>query len=134
MELLQHLHIQERQARGVALYLGLTKGLKKVRAEVSLAAWAYNLKRALAVLGLDQLLAALRQAGKAGEKAGAKAVASGKSNTGKAKIRPVIHPTLWERWRRNRRAPLACGACRRPLRHFVFRTGSERRASLALVA
>ena len=35
----------------------LVKGLKKVRAEVSLAAWTYNLKRALAVLGLKKLMA-----------------------------------------------------------------------------
>jgi transposase len=34
----------------------LVKGLKKVRAEVNLAAWAYNLKRALAVLGMKKLL------------------------------------------------------------------------------
>ena len=39
----------------------LVKGLKKVRAEVSLAAWAYNLKRALAVLGLEKLLAAIQK-------------------------------------------------------------------------
>ena len=37
----------------------LVKGLQKVRAEVSLAHWAYNLKRALAVVGLRKLLAAL---------------------------------------------------------------------------
>ncbi|MBC7853179.1 MAG: IS1182 family transposase, partial [Pirellulaceae bacterium] len=37
----------------------LVKGLKKVRAEVSLATLAYNLKRALAVLGLEKLLAGL---------------------------------------------------------------------------
>lgn len=39
----------------------LVRGLKKVGAEVSLAHFAYNLKRALAVLGLDKLLAALRK-------------------------------------------------------------------------
>jgi transposase len=38
----------------------LLKGLRKVRAEVSLAHWAYNLKRALAVVGLAKLLQALR--------------------------------------------------------------------------
>ncbi|MGH9649227.1 MAG: IS1182 family transposase [Terriglobales bacterium] len=52
----------------------LVKGLKKVRAEVSLAHFAYNLKRALAVLGLGKLLAAVgkmaRPAGSAREKAG----------------------------------------------------------------
>jgi transposase len=48
----------------------LLKGLQKVRAEVSLAHWAYNLKRALAVVGLDQLLRALRSpAGPAGTSA-----------------------------------------------------------------
>lgn len=41
--------------------------MKKVRAEVSLAAWAYNLKRALAVLGLEKLLAAVgKRTGSAG--------------------------------------------------------------------
>jgi transposase len=39
----------------------LVRGLQKVGAEVSLAHFAYNLKRALAVLGLDKLLAALRK-------------------------------------------------------------------------
>ena len=39
----------------------LLRGLQKVGAEVSLAHFAYNLKRALAVLGLDKLLAALRK-------------------------------------------------------------------------
>ena len=39
----------------------LVKGLKKVRAEVSLATLAYNLKRALAVLGLEKLLAGVRK-------------------------------------------------------------------------
>lgn len=37
----------------------LVKGLKKVRAEVSLAGLAYNLKRAVAVLGVSGLLAGL---------------------------------------------------------------------------
>jgi transposase len=37
----------------------LVRGLTKVGAEVSLAHFAYNLKRALAVLGVDKLLAAL---------------------------------------------------------------------------
>ena len=45
----------------------LVKGLKKVRAEASLAAWAYNLRRALAVLGVERLLAAVKKlAGHAG--------------------------------------------------------------------
>ena len=35
--------------------------MKQVRAEVSLATLAYNLKRALAVLGLEKLLAAVRK-------------------------------------------------------------------------
>jgi transposase len=39
----------------------LVKGLKKVRAEVSLAGLAYNLKRALAVLGVSGLLAGLEK-------------------------------------------------------------------------
>lgn len=39
----------------------LVRGLAKVGAEVSLAQFAYNLKRALTVLGLDKLLAALRK-------------------------------------------------------------------------
>ena len=39
----------------------LVRGLKKVGAEVSLAHFAYNLKRALAVLGVAKLLAALRR-------------------------------------------------------------------------
>lgn len=39
----------------------LVRGLKKVGAEVSLAHFAYNLKRALAVLGMSKLLAALRR-------------------------------------------------------------------------
>ena len=38
----------------------LVRGLKKVTAEVNLAHFAYNLKRALAVLGVAKLLAALR--------------------------------------------------------------------------
>jgi hypothetical protein len=37
----------------------LVKGLKQVRAEVSLATLAYNLKRAVAVVGLERLLAGL---------------------------------------------------------------------------
>jgi transposase len=41
----------------------LLKGLKKVRAEVSLAHFVYNLKRALNVLGLEKLLQALRRPG-----------------------------------------------------------------------
>ena len=39
----------------------LVRGLKKVGAEVSLAHFAYNLKRALAVLGVAKLLAVLRR-------------------------------------------------------------------------
>lgn len=42
----------------------LVRGLQKVQAEVSLAHFAYNLKRALAVVGLDKLLAALRKKSK----------------------------------------------------------------------
>ena len=38
----------------------LLKGLKKVGAEISLVHWAYNFKRALAVLGLQKLLQALK--------------------------------------------------------------------------
>lgn len=38
----------------------LVRGTTKVGAEVSLAHWAYNLKRALSVLGLEKLLAALQ--------------------------------------------------------------------------
>jgi transposase len=37
----------------------LVKGVERVRAELSLATWAYNFKRALAVLGMAQLLEAL---------------------------------------------------------------------------
>ena len=79
------------------------------------------MKRALAVLGLDQLLAALRKVGKADEKAGAKAVASGTLINGTAKIRPGRHPALWEGWRRNRRAPFAYRTCPQPsLAAFCF--------------
>jgi hypothetical protein len=39
----------------------LVRGKVKVSAEVSLAQFAYNLKRALAVVGLERLLVALRQ-------------------------------------------------------------------------
>lgn len=39
----------------------LLKGLEKVRAEASLATWAYNFKRALAVVGLDKLLEAVKK-------------------------------------------------------------------------
>jgi transposase len=42
----------------------LVFGIQRVAAEVSLAHFAYNLKRALAVVGLDKLLAALKQRGK----------------------------------------------------------------------
>ena len=51
----------------------LVKGLKKVGAEVSLAHWAYNLKRALAVVGLEKLLAAVKNlvAGAGGGRASA---------------------------------------------------------------
>ena len=52
----------------------LVKGLKKVRAEVSLAAWAYNLKRALAVLGLKKLLAVVQKTVAATVPIGVKAV------------------------------------------------------------
>jgi hypothetical protein len=38
----------------------LLKGLKKVQAEVSLVHFAYNLKRALAVVGFNELLDALK--------------------------------------------------------------------------
>jgi len=45
----------------------LLKGLKKVRAELNLAHFAYNLKRALKVIGLEKLLEALKKArGKVG--------------------------------------------------------------------
>jgi hypothetical protein len=45
----------------------LLKGLKKVRAELNLAHFAYNLKRALKVVGLEKLLEALNKArGKVG--------------------------------------------------------------------
>ena len=40
----------------------LVKGLKKVGAEVSLVHFAYNLKRALAVLGLEKLMQACKNA------------------------------------------------------------------------
>lgn len=39
----------------------LLRGLKKVRAEVNLAHFAYNLKRALKVLGLEKLMEALKR-------------------------------------------------------------------------
>ena len=70
----------------------LVKGLKKVRAEVSLAHFAYNLKRALAVLGLEKLLAAVRKmvpaAGSSGETAGGCAQErSGRSANGAERIR-----------------------------------------------
>jgi transposase len=41
----------------------LVRGLRKVRAEVSLAHLAYNIKRVLATLGADELLAILRSSG-----------------------------------------------------------------------
>ena len=76
----------------------LVKGLKKVRAEASLAAWAYNLRRALAVLGVEKLLAAIRKmAGTAGsprEKAGACVRGLGK------------RPMLWSDWSRRGGAAL----------------------------
>ena len=39
----------------------LVKGLKKVGAEISLIHFAYNLKRVLAVIGLQKLLAACKK-------------------------------------------------------------------------
>lgn len=47
----------------------LVCGLPKVNAEVSLAHFAYNLKRALAIVGLEKLLAALREAKTAADRA-----------------------------------------------------------------
>jgi hypothetical protein len=38
----------------------LTRGLEKVRAEFSLTALAYNLRRALNILGMDRMMAAVR--------------------------------------------------------------------------
>ena len=38
----------------------LMRGLEKVRAEFSLTALAYNLRRALNILGIDTMMAALR--------------------------------------------------------------------------
>jgi transposase len=54
----------------------LVKGLKKVRAEVSLAAWAYNLRRALAVRGWEKLLAAIRKMAQSNSSMSAKAAES----------------------------------------------------------
>jgi hypothetical protein len=47
----------------------LVRGKMKVGAEVSLAHWGYNLKRALAVVGLEKLLAALKNFKPAGRSA-----------------------------------------------------------------
>jgi len=41
----------------------LLRGIKKVRAEVSLAHWAYNFKRLVNLLGFEKLMAALRRFG-----------------------------------------------------------------------
>jgi two-component SAPR family response regulator len=38
----------------------LTRGLDKVRAEFSLTALVYNLRRALNILGVEKLMAAVR--------------------------------------------------------------------------
>ena len=74
----------------------LVKGLKKVRAEVSLAAWAYNLKRALAVLGLEKLLAAVRKKAPAVGSTGAPAGAGARA--------PGNGTPLWSDWRRRGKA------------------------------
>lgn len=54
----------------------LVRGKEKVGAEVSLAQWSYNLKRALAVVGLKRLLAALTEF-KPGGKSNAPGVPNG---------------------------------------------------------
>ena len=61
-----------------------------MRAEASLAAWAYNLRRALAVLGVERLLAAVKKlAGHAGSP-GARA---------RDPLRALgIHHPLWPDW------------------------------------
>jgi transposase len=59
----------------------LLKGLKKVRAEVSLAHFAYNLKRALNVMGLEKLLKAL---GRPGPEGGSKPTVSDHKASSKA--------------------------------------------------
>jgi len=48
----------------------LVRGKAKVGAEVSLAHFGYNLKRALAVLGMEKLLAALKEIKPCGNRAG----------------------------------------------------------------
>ncbi len=47
----------------------LMRGLEKVRAEFSLSALAYNIKRVLNILGLEKLLEALRKRPKTGNAA-----------------------------------------------------------------
>ena len=91
----------------------IVKGLQKVRAEVSLATWAYNLRRALAVLGIEKLLAALRQARPAAGAGGEKAGTVEKPTNGILPMHPAHPAAPREAWRRKRRGPFAHRPCHR---------------------
>ena len=82
-----------------------------MRAEMSLAAWAYNLRRARAVLGPDKLLAAVRKmAGCAG---------GPREKAGECVRAPGQRPPLWSDW--IRRGWAGIGPARSsPLRAVCF--------------
>jgi transposase len=75
----------------------LVRGMVKVRAEVSLAHFGYNLKRALAVVGLEKLLAALKtfQSGGVPTVAGAKSGLSVMETLNVVRQRWAAPKTLW---------------------------------------
>ena len=77
----------------------LVRGKEKVGAEVSLAHFGYNLKRALAVLGLEKLLAALAGWQPAPEKSG-KQTGNGCEQRRKGGIRSrgLSRTAGWRRW------------------------------------